>query len=121
MRLPALVLLIAPLLMAHAAQADVPPPGAKPATPPPEPAAARLWQTHCANCHGATGRADTVLGGRLKLADLTRPAWKSGPGHETATLRRVIAEGTPGTAMRGYGARLSPSEIDALVTYVRAL
>ena len=118
MRPPVAALLAAALLIPLATRADVPPPTGATS---PEPAAARHWRQHCASCHGATGRADTAMGERLKLADLTRPEWKSGPGQDTATLRRVIAEGSTGTAMRGYASRLSAAEIDALVAYVRGL
>ena len=116
MRLPVAPLL-ALLLVPLRALADATPTTGTTTTP----SAAQHWQQHCANCHGASGRADTPLGIRLKLADLTRAEWKSGPGRDTVALRRVIADGTRGTAMRGYAAKLSAAELEALVAYVRAL
>ena len=79
----------------------------------------KLWQSQCASCHGAGGRADTGLGRRLNLADLSSPAWKSNEGGTATAVRKVIAEGVAGTAMRGYGARLTTTELDALVAFVR--
>jgi len=77
----------------------------------PPPRGKKLFETHCALCHGATG-----AGGRGP--DLARPALPRAPDDES--LRKIIAEGIPGTEMPQFW-QLSPGEAGDLAAYVRSL
>jgi len=69
-----------------------------------------LYQTNCSGCHGADGKGDAARGLAdpvyLRIAD-------------DATLRRVTADGVPGTAMPAFattaGGPLTDGQLDALV------
>jgi cytochrome c oxidase cbb3-type subunit 3 len=70
-----------------------------------------LYRRNCAGCHGADGRlgAARPLHDPVYLALIPR-----------VDLRRVVAEGVPGTSMPGFqagaGGELTAAQIDALVT-----
>lgn len=74
-----------------------------------------LYGKYCAGCHGATGR----LGAARPLADPLYLAWT-----DDATLRRVTAEGVPGSLMPGLarsaGGVLGDEQVDLLVEGLRA-
>jgi len=76
---------------------------------------ARLYDANCAGCHGAQGRG----GAALALADPLYLAIA-----DDATIRRVVSDGIPGTAMpafaRSAGGMLTDQQIDALVGGMRA-
>ena len=71
----------------------------------------KLFQVHCALCHGPKGE-----GGRGPL--LTRAKLSHAP--DDATLLKVIEEGIRGTEMPGAGA-MSEHEIRQTAAYVRSL
>lgn len=81
----------------------------------------RLYDAQCASCHGLTGLGDGKMGVALtpRPSNLVDPEWKYGDtdGH----LFVIIRDGVRQTAMRAYGARMSPTEIWQIVTYVRTL
>jgi mono/diheme cytochrome c family protein len=90
---------------------DVLPGRPRPAqTPSPVERAGVLYARHCAGCHGADGR----LGAARPLADPLYLAWI---GEER--LRRVSADGVPGSLMPGFsrraGGSLDDAELDLLV------
>jgi mono/diheme cytochrome c family protein len=116
-----------------------PPPGAGPvpsATPPPAPtpaapaadasaAAAEVFATRCAVCHGAEGRGDGPGGAALdpKPRDFHDPAWRSASTEDG--VRRVILEGGPAlgksAAMVGHpDLAARPDVLAALVARVRS-
>jgi cytochrome c oxidase cbb3-type subunit III len=74
-----------------------------------------LYQENCAGCHGAQGKGGAAVGLNsqvyLAIAD-------------DATIRRVTAEGVPGTAMPAFaqssGGTLTDEQIDSIVTGIRA-
>ncbi len=76
---------------------------------------AALYAEHCAACHGPGG----WNGPAAPLANPVYQAWVDDP-----TLTRVIAEGVPGTAMRGFARRaggpLDDAEIALLVREMRS-
>ncbi len=90
-------------------------------TAPSDPATVRLYHTQCATCHGDDGRGQTTAGRRVGARDLTDPATYR--GLTDAEIARRIREGVRGDdgreRMPAYP-RLTPSQIDALVAYVRA-
>jgi mono/diheme cytochrome c family protein len=74
-----------------------------------------LYGRHCAGCHGADGR----LGAARPLADPLYLAWV-----DDASLRRVTAEGVPGSLMPGFarsaGGVLSDEQVGLLVEGLRS-
>jgi cytochrome c oxidase cbb3-type subunit 2 len=85
---------------------------------------ARLFQRHCAICHGAAGHGDgrfARLLGKLPT-DLDRGpfAWSAAGAALDLRLARVIKFGLPGTDMPGHEL-LDDAEVMALVRHVRAL
>jgi cytochrome c oxidase cbb3-type subunit 3/ubiquinol-cytochrome c reductase cytochrome c subunit len=76
---------------------------------------AALFEEHCAPCHGPGG----WNGPAAPLANPVYQAWVDDP-----TLTRVVSEGVPGTAMRGFARRaggpLDDAEIALLVRGMRA-
>ena len=73
---------------------------------------------HCYFCHGYGGDARTVAARYLKPPprDFTAPAARRLNAQD---MRRVVAEGKPGTAMQGFAHRLSQVQINLIVDYVR--
>lgn len=70
----------------------------------------RIYQQHCAVCHGAEMRGG--LGGSLLSPQLTY-------GDHPNILARVIRDGLPDDGMEAFGDVLSDEEIHALVVYIR--
>ncbi len=74
-----------------------------------------LYEQNCSACHGAEGKG----GAAVSLAD---PVYLALVGD--ATFRQVIANGVPGTPMRGFarsaGGTLTDRQIDVLVRESRA-
>ena len=74
-----------------------------------------LYANNCAGCHGPAGRT----GASVELADPVYLAFA-----DDAVLRRVTANGTPGTSMPAFaqsaGGTLTEAQVDALVRGIRA-
>jgi cytochrome c oxidase cbb3-type subunit 2 len=72
----------------------------------------------CVQCHGAQGRGDGVVAGKLagRVADLTR----AGMDRDEERLARLIKFGRPGTAMAGHEA-LTDYALVSLARYVAGL
>src|SRR5207247_1246103 len=74
-----------------------------------------LYATNCAGCHGANGSGGAAIG----LADPVYLAIA-----DDATIRRVTADGVPGTAMPAFaqsaGGLLTAAQIDVIVNGIRA-
>ena len=74
-----------------------------------------LYATNCAGCHGANGTGGAAIG----LADPVYLAIA-----DDATIRRVTANGVPGSAMSAFaqsaGGLLTEEQIDAIVNGIRA-
>ena len=80
---------------------------------------ARIWRKKCAACHGSDGAGRTRFAEGRPFADLTDGRWKHGPGREA--VRRLVAEGDPGSTMPPFAQRLTPEEIDAVVDHALKL
>lgn len=76
------------------------------------PDGAFLFQTYCAACHGPHGEGGVgpALNARGRV-----------PQMDEATLREIIRQGRPGTAMPAWGGRLSEEEIEALIRFLHEL
>jgi mono/diheme cytochrome c family protein len=82
--------------------------------------AAALWDKSCKNCHGPDGRAQTRMGQKESIPDMSRAAWQK--AESDAELRKVITNGSShNPKMKAYKDRLTPEQIDALVGYIRTL
>lgn len=93
-------------------------PPADPAAPPVAAAAGRgavLFQVHCAGCHGPDGRGDGPVSATLRPPprDLTARPWRGEVGPEY--VRRVVADGLPGTAMPAFRHAVPAADLDPLV------
>lgn len=80
-----------------------------------------LYHTLCAKCHGPEGHGDGE--GVAELAqrprDFSGETWRFPRTRES--VRRVIADGIPGTPMPGVRESLSASDIESLAEYVLLL
>ncbi len=82
---------------------------------------ATLYQSHCAVCHGASGRGDGPAGLQLdprpvNFTDQTRADQRS-----PLSLYEVISQGVEGTPMASYAGQLSSADRWALAYYVGSL
>lgn len=77
------------------------------------------WKKQCASCHGQAGAADTKMGRKHEIDDMTDAGWQD--RHDDGKLRDAIAHGKKGTKMKAYDKKLSAEEIDALVAHIRTL
>jgi mono/diheme cytochrome c family protein len=80
------------------------------------------WANNCAQCHGATGKADTKMGKMLNAADLTDPKKQASftDAQATAAIKDGVKQGGK-TTMKAFAGKLTDDEIKALVAYVRSL
>jgi mono/diheme cytochrome c family protein len=74
-----------------------------------------IFFENCATCHGTDGRARTFHGRILFARNLTNPLWQTTT--TDAEIASAIRMGPK--AMPAFGKKLSPAEIEALVSYVR--
>lgn len=81
-------------------------------------AAAALWSTQCAGCHGLEGHGDGPQRPPIaRVPDLTDPQWQASRTDEA--LATVIMQGRG--MMPAFGPQLAPAGIAALVQHVRTL
>ena len=82
-----------------------------------EPDAAALYARHCLSCHGKDGRAQTPVGRKLGVKDLTVSVASD------ADMERQLREGTRdarGTQrMPPFKDKLTPAEVQALLGHVK--
>lgn len=85
-------------------------------------AAKANWTTHCAQCHGADGTANTKMGKTLNAKNLTDAKVQSGftDAQAAAAIKDGVKEGGK-TKMKAFGDKLSDADVKALVAYVRSL
>ncbi|HVU08463.1 MAG TPA: cytochrome c [Verrucomicrobiae bacterium] len=76
-----------------------------------------VFLENCATCHGENGRATTFHGILLSAQNLTDVGFQSEVSDEQ--IRQAIKTGP--ASMPAFEKKLSASEIDALVLYVRSL
>ncbi|RKH59453.1 c-type cytochrome [Corallococcus aberystwythensis] len=77
-----------------------------------------LWEKSCKNCHGPDGRAQTRMGQKESIPDMSRATWQK--AESDADIRAVIANGSShNPKMKAYKDRLTPEQMDALVRYIR--
>jgi mono/diheme cytochrome c family protein len=74
--------------------------------------AADIFSKICSQCHGANGEVVTRMA-------LNNPQYLA--GNTDQDIYNAIIQGTPGTAMIGFGPILSDTQIQGLVDYIRQL
>lgn len=79
--------------------------------------AAELYTKTCASCHGKDGRARTFKAKRNHARNLSDHEWQGRVSDERIFNSIMNGKGK----MPAYRKKFSEQEIDALVTYVRAL
>lgn len=77
-----------------------------------------LYQANCASCHGPDGHGDGPTAATLRPSprDFAGRPWRFEVSKPS--IRNVIVNGVPGTAMMAAATAFSPSDIDALVDHV---
>jgi len=82
----------------------------------------KLYDAQCATCHGETGKGDGKMAAEVKEpkpSDLTDASWKH--GSTDGEIFTLIRDGSKGTGMRGFAARMKPDDIWNVVNYLRTL
>ncbi|HKC65099.1 MAG TPA: c-type cytochrome [Pyrinomonadaceae bacterium] len=79
--------------------------------------AAALYKSYCASCHGSDGRAKTIKGRLSHARDISDAQWQDNVSDER--LFNSISNGRG--KMPAFSKKLSETEIDSLVNYVRRL
>ncbi len=73
-----------------------------------------LYGSNCAGCHGSEGKGGAAVG-------LANPVYLAIA--DDATIRRVVSDGVPGTAMPAFarqsGGMLTNEQVDAIITGIR--
>jgi mono/diheme cytochrome c family protein len=83
----------------------------------------RLWKAKCSSCHGAAGKADTEIGQKMKILDMTTAEFQAKKDDE---LKKAIVEGVKTEkggvkkVMAPFKDDLTPEQVDALVALVRS-
>jgi mono/diheme cytochrome c family protein len=88
----------------------------------------RLYDTNCANCHGARAQGAVKAGAEISIIaerdgkqppDLTDEAWDH--GSTDTEILTAVKTGIPSTMMPPFEGRLSDVEIRHVVVYIRSL
>jgi mono/diheme cytochrome c family protein len=82
----------------------------------------KLYDTQCSSCHGETGKGDGKMAAAInppKPSDLTDPTWKH--GSTDGEIFTLIRDGSKGTGMRAFAARMKTEDIWNVVNYLRTL
>jgi cytochrome c6 len=75
-----------------------------------------IYKSKCAMCHGPDGAGQTTMGKNLKLRDMRSAEVQK---QTDAELGKWIADGKG--KMPSYKGKLTPTDIDALVGFIRTL
>lgn len=81
------------------------------------PSAAAIYMKRCASCHGKDGRARTFKAKFNDARDLTNRQWQESISDERIYNAVMNGRGK----MPAFGKKLSDSQVESLVSYVRGL
>ena len=82
------------------------------------------WKKYCAVCHGGDGKADTVIGRKMRAADLTSPAVFTKYKKSPEKFLKLISDGLTRkdkAVMKPLKGKLNEDEIRALGKYIENL
>ena len=85
----------------------------------------RLWGAKCASCHGKDGKGKTRQGEKMKVADMTSPAWQK--EFTPDKVKKAIVEGVNREKdgvkqeMKPLKDKITPEQVDALAAHVKSL
>ena len=79
---------------------------------------AEMFDKKCAGCHGKDGKAETAMGKKLNMRDLTKPSVQS---VADAKWEKLILEGVRGAGGKNVmpATKATPEEVKDLIKYVR--
>jgi len=80
-----------------------------------------LYASRCAFCHGLSGAGDGPAGAALNPPPTNFRAAGYWKGASTQTMKEVIENGKPNTAMVPFKSALSTGEIEDLLAYLKTL
>jgi len=86
--------------------------------------AAKVWVAKCNKCHGDTGKADTKMGEKMAVGNMTTAEWQK--KYDDVAIKKAVVVGVDKTEngvkkkMKGYKDELKPEEIDALLALIRS-
>ena len=75
---------------------------------------AALYDAHCAQCHGADGRADTAMGRAMKVASLVDSKWAAEGSGEA-----LVAAFRANTKHKAVASKVSDDDLRAIAVHVR--
>jgi cytochrome c6 len=85
----------------------------------------KVWKAQkCEKCHGDAGKADSKLGKKKGIADMTTAEWQKKTTDEA--IKKAINDGLERDlngnkeTMQSYKDKLKPAEIDALLALIRS-
>jgi cytochrome c553 len=80
------------------------------------------WSQLCAKCHGADGAGNTKIGKKLKVKDYTDAKVQAEFTDEQLAKTTLDGSTKDGKElMKGYKEDLSPTDVTALVAYIRQM
>jgi mono/diheme cytochrome c family protein len=74
-----------------------------------------IFMAKCKTCHGGNGSGDTPFGQQIGIKSLIKAPLSR------AAVKSKIADGVPGTKMKGYRDSLSAQELDDVTAFVKRL
>jgi mono/diheme cytochrome c family protein len=74
-----------------------------------------IFQAKCKACHGPDGKGNTAYGKKVGIRSLARTSLSRG------RVKAIIADGMPGTKMKAYRDKLTPTQLDDVTAFVKAL
>jgi len=77
---------------------------------------AKVFQTTCATCHGATGKPDDAMVARLNVRDLTAPEFRAKVTKDL--VMKQVRTGSANKLMPSFVGALSDVQIEAVAKYV---
>lgn|GEM_PF-1851010 len=80
---------------------------------------AAVFEASCTKCHGDDGKGKTKMGDKFREKGKDIPALGDSKDTREEFLT-AVRDGVTDTPMKAYGKKLSPAEIEAVVTYVMA-